>query len=456
MRARVLAFAAAGPLVAGYAAVAALLALVTAISSGATFSTAGALFGAVPGWLAAYHVPLTLSGGELGVLPLLPTALVMLLVAQVSSAAADRLDLVEPADARQVVLTVTAAHATFGAALAALLPAGPVAASPVVAFFGCGAVAGVAATLGVSRRCGLAEVLLGRLDGVARRGLRFGVMGLAALVGCAAGLLLLGMVRSSAAMSDLFARVGPEPGNGVGMLLLCVGYLPNAVVGALSYLLGPGFSIGSVVASPLHVVGGALPDVPLLAALPRQHSASSALVLALPAAVGGLVGWRCRRLARGPLARCRAVAIAAAVVAAGTFMLAAVTGGRLGAGPFDPVSLPAGLLALVAFGWVGVPGGLVTVLAGPRSRRRARATRHREPAAPEELVLDESAVEDALAAADRAGAESSATDDAAERAASQPEPDAEPNAGPDAGPDAGSGADVAVEADGGEEANRPG
>jgi hypothetical protein len=427
LRARVLAFAAAGPLVVGYAAVAALLALVTAISSGATFSTDGVLFGAVPGWLAAYHVPLILAGGELGVLPLLPTVLVMLLAAQVSSAAAERLRLAEPADARQVVLTVTAAHATFGAALASLLPAGPVVASPLVAFFGCGAVAGVAATLGVSRRCGLAAVLRNRVDGVARRGLRFGAMGLAGLLACAAVVLLFGMVRSSAAMTALFARVGPEPGNGVGMLLLCLGYLPNAVVGALCYLLGPGFSIGPLTASPLHVVGGPLPDVPLLAAFPEHSSAWSALVLALPAAVGVLVGWRCRRLARGPLARVRAAAIAAAVVAAGTFMLAALAGGRLGTGPFDPVALPAGLLALSAFGWIGLPGGVVAALAGPRPHRRDRAARRRERAVAEELVLDDSAVEDALAGPDHRaeplGADTDPAGEDAEAGPGEPEPE---------------------------------
>jgi hypothetical protein len=291
-----------------------------------------------------------------------------------------------------------------------------------VAFFGCGGVAGVAATLGVARRCGLVDALNERLDGVALLGLRFGLMGLAALVACSATLLLLGMMLSSSAVGALFAHTGPQPGNATGMLLLCVGYLPNAVVAALCYLLGPGLSVGAVTVSPVRFVGGPLPDVPLFAAFPERPSGWAPLVLVVPAAVGALVGWRCRRVARGPLARLRTVTIAAAVVAAGGFLLAAVSGGRLGAGPFDPVSLPAGLLALVAFGWVAVPGALVAWLAGPRSNRRRVSTRNRsvqggatDEQEPDALVLDESAVEDALAGPTHrgSGAPAQPTSDAA-------------------------------------------
>src|SRR5436309_136169 len=70
-RVRVLAMVALGPLITGYAAVAAVFALVTAVASRAHFSTTGVLTAAMPGWLAAHQVPVKIEGHELGALPLL-------------------------------------------------------------------------------------------------------------------------------------------------------------------------------------------------------------------------------------------------------------------------------------------------------------------------------------------------------------------------------------------------
>src|ERR1700754_5084886 len=74
--------AAAGPVVTGYLGIAALLAPANATAPGATLSTGGVLRAAAPGWLAVYHVPVDIAGHELGMLPLLPTALVLALVAR--------------------------------------------------------------------------------------------------------------------------------------------------------------------------------------------------------------------------------------------------------------------------------------------------------------------------------------------------------------------------------------
>src|SRR5256885_10656560 len=67
VRVRVLAMAVAGPLITGYAAVAAVLALVTAVASRAHFTTAGVFAAAAPGWLAAHQVPIRIEAHELGV-----------------------------------------------------------------------------------------------------------------------------------------------------------------------------------------------------------------------------------------------------------------------------------------------------------------------------------------------------------------------------------------------------
>jgi hypothetical protein len=388
-RARVLAMTAAGSVVIGYAAVAALLALVASTATHASFSTTGVLTAAAPGWLVAHHVPLRFDGGQLGVLPLLPTALLMLLAARAAAGAADRLGLYEPLQARSVVLSISGAHAVVGSTIALLMGDGPVRATPAVAFFGCAAVSGVAATIGVARRCGLIEVLVDRIDPVARRGLRAGVMALFALGGLGALLLAAGLAVSWSTSSSLFADAGPTFGVGLGLWLLCLGYLPNAIIGALSYLVGAGFSIGEVSMTPTHFVGGPVPAVPLLAALPEQQSNLLPLLLVFPGLIGIAVGWYCRKVSDTPGTRIRAVLIAGVAVGVGALVLAATASGNLGGGVFNPVTVPAGLLAVLVVAWVAVPGAAVAWFAGVRPKREPR------PAEPEFFDDDDLDTEEA-------------------------------------------------------------
>ncbi|GAA1352946.1 hypothetical protein GCM10009660_52260 [Catellatospora bangladeshensis] len=366
-RARVLAMTAAGSVVVSYAAVAALLALVSSTAAHARFSTTGVLTASAPAWLVAHHVPLRFDGGQLGVLPLLPTLLLMLLVSRAAAGAADRLGLFEPLQARGVVFSIAGAHAVVGGVVAFLMgDEGVVRATPAVAFFGCAAVSGVAAVAGVAQRCGLVEVVFERIDPVARRGLRAGAAALAALTAAGALLLAFGLAVSWPVTSGLFDQAGGTLGTGLGIWLMCLGYLPNAVIGATSYVVGAGFSIGAVTAGPTVLVGGPVPAVPLLAALPEQQTPLLPLVLILPGVVGVLVGLFLRDAAETPRARVRAVLVAAVTGGVGTLVLAAVAGGALGSGAFDPVTIPAGLLAVLTFGWVAVPGGFVAWFAGTR------------------------------------------------------------------------------------------
>ncbi|MGM1060745.1 cell division protein PerM [Saccharothrix sp. Mg75] len=369
-RVRVLTTTAAGSVVVGYAAVAALLALISSTAAHASFSTTGVLTAAAPGWLVAHHVPIRFDGGQLGMLPLLPTALVMLLVYRAAASAADRLGLFEPLQARSVVFSISGTHAVVGGVITFLMgDDGVVRATPAVAFFGCAAVSAVAAVAGVAQRCGLVEVVFERIDPVARRGLRAGALALFALTAAGALVLALGLLFSWSTTAVLFDQTGGTIGTGLGIWLLCLAYLPNAVVGALSYVVGAGFSLGSVVVRPLEFVGGPVPAVPLLAALPEQQAGYLPLVLVLPGALGVLVGFALRNAAGTPRARVRAVLVAAVTAAVGLLVLAAVSGGALGSGAFNPVTIPAGLLAVLTLAWIGVPGAIVAWFSGPRPVR---------------------------------------------------------------------------------------
>jgi hypothetical protein len=364
-RFRALALAAGGSLVVGYGVVAALLGLVASTAPNARFSTLGVLLAAGPGWLAAHHVPLHLGGAQLGVLPLLPTLLVVLLVARAAARAAQRLDLDQPGQARLVVFSIAGTHAVAGAVIALLMGNGPVRATPAVAFFGCAAVSGLAATIGVARRCGLLAAALDRLDHATLRGLRAGLVAVFALVAAGAAVLAAGLALNWGDTRALFHQTGPSVGAGVGMWLLCVGYLPNAVIGALSFLLGSGVSIGGAVAGPLQYTGGPVPAIPLLAALPHRALPWLPALLLIPVLVGVAVGWLCRTTAPRWSTRVRAVGVAALEVAVTGLVLAALAGGRLGSGPFDPVTVPAGLLAVLAFCLVAVPGAVIAWFVGP-------------------------------------------------------------------------------------------
>jgi Family of unknown function (DUF6350) len=315
----------------------------------------------------------------------------MLLAGRAAAGVADRLGLYEPLQARGVVLCIAGAHAVTGGTIALLMGDGPVRATPAVAFFGCAAVSGVAATIGVAQRCGLVEVLIDRIDPVARRGMRAGLLALFVLGGLGSLLVALGLAFSWSTTSSLFAGADPTFGVGLGMFLLCLGYLPNAVVAALSYVVGAGFSIGPVSMTPTRFTGGDVPAVPLLAALPEKQLPFLPALLLLPLLLGGLVGWYCRKISDRPSTRLRAVFVAGVTVAVVSLVLAATAGGNLGDGVFNPVTVPAGLLAVLVLGWIVLPGSFVAWFAGPRPKRVPAA------AAPaiEQIPVEEAGAEEA-------------------------------------------------------------
>lgn len=358
--------AALGPLIVGYAAVAAVLGLVTAIASVATFTVPGVLRAAGAGWLAAYQVPITISGRPLGVLPLTATFAMCVLVARSAAHAARRLDYREPRRAVNLIAPMVAVHALLGLTIAVLSSGGVVTAEPLAASLVPALIAALSATVGLARCCGLVGASWERVDPVAVRGLRAGALGMAGLLAVGVFVVTLSLVLSVPTADRLFGASASGFGSGAGMLLLSLGYFPNAAICALSFAAGPGFSLGSVSVGPFSVATGVVPGVPLLAGIPEHWASWWTVLMLLPAAVGALVGWAVRDSDARLLTRLRTVAIAGAVVAFGWVPLGSLAGGRLGTGPFDPVAVPVGLLSLAAFCWIAVPGGLVAWLAGPR------------------------------------------------------------------------------------------
>ena len=100
-----------------------------------------------------------------------------------------------------------------------------------------------------------------------------------------------------------------NPGVGGSALLLLAGlsYLPNSVIWAIAYMLGPGFAFGvGTAVSPSGSALGAVPAFPMLAALPVGPKAAfppwlGFFVLVMPYLAGALAGLMTVRIAPTPL-----------------------------------------------------------------------------------------------------------------------------------------------------------
>jgi hypothetical protein len=358
---RVLLTAAVGPLVIGYATVAAVLALVISVATRAAFSTGSVLSAAMPGWLAVHQVPLTLGGQQFGALPLLPTLAIMLLVRRAAVTAADRLMVESARDTVPIIATIAASHAVAGVVFAEVTSTATFVAGLLVP----GLVAGAAAAVGLARRGYFADAL-GRLDEMVTRGLRAGLLGLSALLAVGAALFLFGLATSLPTVQTLFEASAPGAGNGLGMFLLCAMYLPNAVIAGVSFAAGSGVAIGHLSVTPLHFTGGPLPAVPILAALPERGAAWWPVVLLFPLLVGALVGWVLRDVCEDPIARLRAVGVAAVVIAAGYVVLGLGAGGRLASGVFNPLTVHPWSLGMALLLLIALPAAAVAWWTGPR------------------------------------------------------------------------------------------
>ncbi len=364
------------PAVAGYLGVVALLALL-GVASGATGGAEGSVAGVARagavGWLVAHQAPLTIDSltvdpltmdpAPLGVLPLLPTLLLGALVARGAARVGSRCGIHTPTDAGWVAAAIAGTHGVLGAVLALVATPATVTADPLHAALGCALIAGVAAGLGLARPCGLLPAALRRAPGWVRPGLVAGVWGLAVLLTAGLAAVLTGLVGSA---PEVVQMSGSDVGSVLGLTVLSIGYLPNAAIAGLSWLAGPGFSIGALSVSPVSMVAGPVPAVPLLAALPQGPVQPWwGVALAVPLLVGAAIGRRCATAAPDLVGRLRVLGVAATVLALGSAVLATLAGGRLGAAAFDPVDVPAGSLAVAVLGATLLGGCAVTLLSSP-------------------------------------------------------------------------------------------
>ena len=358
---------------------------VIVLSAGGGLSADSAFAAAIPLWLAAHQIPLALGGQPLSVLPLLPTVAVLWITQAGARWSVRKLGGRFRMDAGPVLASIAGAHAAVAVLGSALLPrATEVAAAPWAAMLGGALIAGIGAVIGVLRVCGLPPEWSQRIPDWGRVGARGAAVAIVALLGVGALMVLLALIIGAPSVAMAYRAVAPDFGAGVGVTLLALAYLPNAVVGGMAWALGPGVAVGPAAASPFAAFPGAPSEFPLLAALPTATPPEWALVvLLLPVGVGALAGLTLRR-ALPMSARLPAAGVTAVLTAVTAGVLAELAGGRLAAGAFDPVQVPVGLVVPAVLLLVGVPTLVAASLQG-RSEPGDEDERD-EPAPPTEAT----------------------------------------------------------------------
>jgi len=117
-------------------------------------------------------------------------------------------------------------------------------------------------------------------------GARAGIASAFGLIGLASVLFAILLVASYATVVGLFESLGPSV---MGLIVLFIGQLaliPNFVIWIASWLVGPGFSLGSAAHfSPLGTDIQAVPALPILGSLPTNVDSIGFSLIALPVLV---------------------------------------------------------------------------------------------------------------------------------------------------------------------------
>lgn len=286
-------------------------------------------------WLAAHGAALDLPEGRFDVVPLGLALLPLVLLARAGRAACLQRRATSVRGAARAAASVTVPYAALCCGVAAVSATAALRPSVVSAGLA-GLVTGlVGAGAGALRPDRLWRVAWLRLGSRSRRTLPAAAVAVSGLL--AGGALLVGgsLLAHFGRATDLGAATAPGPVGGAGLLLLGLAYVPNAVVWGASWLAGPGFTLGTASAvGPFGHDLGAVPALPLLAALPTAGVPGwvGVLALAVPLAAGALAGGLLHRRSDA-LSRTRAVLDVLATAGwsgAVAAVLAVLAGGSVG------------------------------------------------------------------------------------------------------------------------------
>ncbi|MFW6034528.1 MAG: DUF6350 family protein, partial [bacterium] len=352
------ALAAAWALVAGFA-LAGLPGVAVWLSEGAADPVAQPARLAAAVWLAAHRVGLDIDGAAIQLAPGGLSLLIVLLVYQSARWAVHSADVREVSRALTVIEVIACAHAVAGGVVAAAVSTDQLSVAPLPAAVWTGSIAGAAAAFGALREAGLLGPLARRLPSWLRTAVQAGLVAVAAVIAGGAALVAASAVAGSERVGAAAAALDPDLPGTIVLAAASAALVPNAVVWAASFSLGPGFTVGSGTSvSPAGVEVGQVPAIPVLGALPTGDLGWVAwVVLAMPVVAGVLAGAVVRRRTADAtvwqVARCAgcAAATAATVMAA----LALLSGGAAGAERLSAVGPTPWQVALATFVLIALP-----------------------------------------------------------------------------------------------------
>ncbi|WNB86080.1 DUF6350 family protein [Cellulomonas sp. ATA003] len=239
---------------------------------------------------------------------------------------------------------------------------------------------GLLAQPGAPRLHDLSQPLWRRVPAPVRVGAAAGVMAVASLVVVACVVVAAWLLGSRSRVWAVTESLGVDVVGGTVLLLSQLALVPDLVMWALAYVVGPGFAVGAGThLTSAEVIAGPLPALPLLAALPGSESATgawSAWWPLLTVIAGAGVGWWVHtRLRRGqwwhPLVACLTTA---AVAGLGAGVLVGLASGSAGPGRMTEVGGSGVLVgAAVALGTL-IGAAVVALPFNPEVR--SEASRH--------------------------------------------------------------------------------
>ncbi len=359
--------------------IAALILVVLVAASSELTGTAGAIAAV---WLTVHQVPITISGTAIGVLPLLPTIGLLWLVARECARAidekttdADVARVIAAAVGGPLVITVVSlAVIKDASSVIALEPPNTLAAFAWVLVLHLGG-----ALIGVGTKRWRQVVVARRIPGWAVAGFLASGPAMRRLFTGAAIVTAISFFASWSTVTSLLHTPDGFVGS-LGLIVLSLAYLPNVIVGSAAVLTGAYAHFGAGAIGIFGVVGGPVPGLPVMAAVPVGPAGTwwPALLL-VPVYVAVQLGRDCA--SNNPTRLSAAKAAAAASLLVGIALTAAIlaAGGELGSFGHIGADLIAGTLGFV---WLAVLGSVTALIFG-----RTITEDPVEPA-PEEPVVD--------------------------------------------------------------------
>lgn len=220
-------------------------------------------------------------------------------------------------------------------------------------------------------------------------GVRAGLVATASLLLLAAVLTTMWVLAGQTTVVDVVRGLSLDAVGGVVLAVAELAFVPNLVVWALAWMVGPGFAVGAGTRfAPDAVVAGPLPAVPLLGALPDVAGGAALAAPALVLGVGVLAGLAVRRWLEPVRARDVGVAVGALALTCGVLvaLLVAVAGGAAGPGRMAQVGAHPLWVGLLTAAGCGLAAVVVSVPFDPEVRAGVRAWRARRRGSSDEGV----------------------------------------------------------------------